>query len=82
MKTHKIVKVDWEDSCNYRGWRDREEAKEFTPSSCTSCGILIKTKKGSIGVTHSINDQADPADTMIIPRKVIKKIEVLSTFRR
>ena len=82
MKTHKIVKVEWLDSCNYRGWRDIKGAKEFEPSVCMSCGILVKAKKGCIGVTHSINDTDDIADTMVIPRKVIQKMEVVSTFRK
>ena len=82
MKTHKIVKVEWIDSSNYRGWRDIEKAKENEPSSCTSCGILVKVKKGSIGVTHSMNDVDDIADTMVIPKKAIQKMEVVSTFRK
>ena len=82
MKTHKIVKVDWVDSCNYRGWRDIDRAKESEPASCISCGILVKVKRGSIGVTHSMNDEDGIADTMVIPRKVIQKIEVVATFRK
>lgn len=81
MKTHKIVKVEWNDSCNYRGWRDMNTTKEFRPSTCMSCGILVKTKRGCIGVTHSIDSENEVADTMVIPRKVIQKMEVVSTFK-
>ena len=83
MRTHKIVKVEWEDSTNSPGWRDYNKRKDTEPSTCYSAGILVRTKRGSIGVAHSICPESkDIADTIIIPRKVIKKIEVLSTFRR
>lgn len=84
MKNHKIVKVEWEDSCNYSGWRKSPASKSYEPSSCMSCGILVKTKKGSIGVTHSVGDKDNDevADTMVISRKAIKKIEVIGKFRR
>jgi len=81
MKTHKVVKVDWIDSTNYRGWRDADNFKDAEPSHCTSCGILVKVKRGNIGVSHSTSDSADIADTIVISRKAIKKIEVLTTFR-
>jgi len=80
MRTYKIVKVDWVDSCNWRGWRDKKEAIGFTPSTCVSGGILTKTKRGSIGVAHSISEESI-GDTVVIPRKCIKGIEILTTFR-
>jgi len=81
MKTYKIVKVDWVDSANWYGWRDNKYRETNSPSKCMSCGILIKTKKGSIGVTHSIESEGDTADTMVIPRCAIRKIEVLSKVK-
>jgi len=82
MKTHKIVKIKWIDSAGYRGWRDMDKVKECEPSTCYSCGILVKTKKGSIGVTHSIAPlENDASDFQVIPKRAIKEIEVLSTFR-
>jgi len=81
MKTHKILRVDWVDSANYSGWKHRSQTKEFEPSSCITCGILTKVEKGSIGLTQSISDCDMCAEVMVIPRKVIKNIEVLSTFK-
>jgi len=59
-----------------------DKIKEYEPSKCISCGILVKVKKGSIGVTHSISDAEEVAEIMIIPRKAIQKIEVISTFKK
>jgi hypothetical protein len=80
MKTHKIVKVEWIDSAAYTGWTKHEKAREYFPEDCISCGILVKTRKGSIGVTHSIGPR-DVDSVMVIPRKVVKKIEVIGKVR-
>ena len=80
MKKHKIVKVEWEDSASYSGWTKREKTEEFDPYLCISCGILVRTKRGSIGVTHSISKQ-DVDNVMVIPRKTIKKIETIGDIR-
>lgn len=82
MRTHKVVKVEWDDSMSYRGWRDRTD--KLKGAACMSCGILVKAEKGYIGITHSIgatsNDEI--GDTMVISKKVITKFEVISTFKR
>ena len=80
MKTHKIVKVDWLDTASYNGWTKREKVKEFDLYEAISCGILVKTAKGTIGVTHSISKQ-DVDNVMVIPKKVVKKIEVLGRIK-
>jgi hypothetical protein len=82
MKTHKIVRVDWIDPANYGGWKHRSQTREFEPSECISIGILTKVKRGNIGLMQSIDDTEKCAETMVIPRKAIKRIEVLSTFKR
>lgn len=74
------MKVEWEDSTSYRGWRD--DAKELGPAKCMSCGVLVRVKKGCIGVTHSITDTEEFGGIMIIPRKAIRKMEIISTFRK
>ena len=81
MKTYKVIKVDWVDSCTASGWRDRGNLITRHPSHCVSCGIQVRTEKGSIGVTHSISDFDDATDTIIIPRKAIQKIEKITTFK-
>ena len=82
MRTYKIVKVEWVDSTASPRWRDIRAREKDAPATCYSAGILVKTKRGSMGVAHSIcPEEADAADTIIIPRKVVKKIEVLSTFK-
>jgi hypothetical protein len=80
MKTHKIVKVEWEDSASYSGWTKREKTEEFDPYACISCGILVRTNKGSIGVTHSISKQ-DVDNVMVIPKKAVKKVEVIGKIK-
>ena len=81
MKTHKIVKVEWNDSANHRGWNSLDRAKKFDLILCVSSGILVKVKKGSIGVTHTLDSEDDVAETIVISRKSIRKMEVLATFK-
>ena len=80
MKTHKIVKVEWNDSCNYRGWNKFSTAEEFDPMPCVSSGILVKVKRGNIGITHSTSNH-DVAETIVISRKSIRSIKVIDTFK-
>jgi len=80
MKTYKIVKVEWEDSVNCRGWRDLGQFRTIGCGPCVSSGILVRTQKGTVGVSHTVGEN-EIADTMIISRKAIKKIEVLGTFK-
>jgi len=82
MRTYKIVKVEWEDTCNYRGWHDRKSRKAFEALPCVSAGILVNVRTGCVGVTHSVTKGDDVGETIIIARKVIKSITVLSTFKR
>jgi len=80
VRTYKIVKIDWDDSAMHGGWRPESHAREYSPGKCVSGGILVRTKPGSVGVTHSIGESA-VCDTIVIPRKAIRSIEVLSTFK-
>lgn len=82
MRTHKVVKVEWDDSMSYGGWRGRDD--KLKGANCMSCGILVKVKKGYIGITHSMGDTCNDeiGDVMVIPRHAIKKIEVILTFKR
>jgi len=80
MKTHKIVKVDWLDCASYNGWTRREKVSELDLYEAISCGILVKSNKASIGVTHSISKQ-DVDNVIVIPKKVIKKIEVIGQIK-
>jgi len=78
-KKHQIVLVKWEDSANWRGWRNKEQLKDIKPTICYSSGILIKRTKQCIAVSHSVGD-GDTGDTMVIPRKCVKDIKIISTF--
>ena len=80
MKTHKVVRVDWLDTASYNGWTKRDKVKEFDLYEAISCGILVKSDKESIGVTHSISKQ-DVDNVIVIPKKVIRKIEVLGQIK-
>lgn len=81
MKTRKIVKVEWDDTASHRGWHDINKAKDFDPLPCVSCGILVKVKKGNIGIAQSLAECEDIGETLVISRKSIQKITVLDTFR-
>ena len=81
MRTHKIIKVEWIDTCAQRGWLKREKMQEHGELKCVSCGIQVKTKGKTIGVTASLSESDDVDDTIIIPRKVISSIETLGTFK-
>jgi len=80
MRTYKIVKVDWVDCVTTQEWRDRQLLRGRGADDCVSCGILVKTQKGTMGLTHSIGGN-DVNSTIIIPRKTIKKIETIATFK-
>ena len=81
IKTHKIVKVEWTDPANYSGWSKVTEAEDWDSMPCISSGILVKVKKGHIGITHSMDTQGKVAETMVIPRSAIRKIETIATFK-
>ena len=66
----------------YDGWSKAEKVREFDATPCVSSGILVKVKRGHVGITHSIDDQGKCAETMVIPRKAITKMEIISTFRK
>ena len=81
VKQYKIVVVKWEDSSNWRGWRTIKQCKEYLkPATCYSIWILVKRTKNCIAVTHSLGD-GDYGDIMAIPRKCVKSVEIVSTFR-
>ena len=82
MKTYKVLRVDWIDSTSHSGWNDREHLETHHCNSCISCGIQVKTEKGTLGIAHSACvENSDICDTIIIPRKAIRKIERITTFR-
>lgn len=81
MKTHKIVKVEWDDTASHRGWHDIDKAKEFDPLPCVSSGILVKAKKGNIAITQSLAKNDDIAETIVISKKSIRSVEIIGTFR-
>ena len=82
MKTYKVVKVEWEDSSTHVGWRRHSETRELDPMKCTSCGLLVKTQKGSIGISTTVAENQDKIDTVVIPRKCVKSIEQIAKIRR
>lgn len=81
MRTFTIVKVEWEDSTNWRGWRSREKRSDIKPSPCVSAGILVQRNKDVIAVSHSYGED-DFGDTIAIPRKCTKSIEVIARFKK
>ena len=81
MKTYKIVRVDWIDSMSHSGWYDGKQRENDGCASCISYGIHVKTKRGTYGVTHSVADDGELSSTIVIPRKAIKKIEIISKFK-
>lgn len=81
MKTRKIVKVEWSDIAAYHGWKDKGETNKYEPLDCVSCGILVKVKRGNIGLVQSLSETEQTGEAIVIPRKVIKKMETVATFR-
>ena len=81
MRTYKVIRIEWLDSTSHTGWSDREHLKTHHPCMCVSCGVQVKTERGSVGVTHSICENKDVCDTIIIPRKAIQKMEKITTFK-
>lgn len=67
----RMVKVDWQDSCEWSGWRD--DINIMKPSNCTTIGYLRKSYKTHIVVASSASNGGF-CSHMIIPHGCIKKI--------
>jgi len=81
MKTYKIVKVEWDDISAYTAWRNIGEVKDCTPLRCVTVGTRVKAKRGNLAVFQTISENMNVADAMIIPKKNVRKVEVIGTYR-
>ena len=82
MQTHRIAKVEWLDIASYYGWKDKDETNDYESVSCVSCGILTKVKRGHLGLAQTVSETEKRAEMLVIPRKVVTRIEIISRFRK
>lgn len=79
--SYKIVLIEWVDAVSVDSWTSiKELPDEMQP--CYTAGFLIRQNKNSYYVanTHTIHDTEEEllaSGTMIIPKKWVKRIEVL-----
>ena len=71
QKKKRIVRVDWQDSCEWNGWRD--DTKDMKPSNCTTIGFMRSDCKNHVIIASSQSDHSH-CSHMVIPRGCIKKI--------
>jgi hypothetical protein len=68
-----MIKVDWVDSCEYGGWRNREDVADMKPAPCTTIGYLMKESKTHM-VLASSTCGSSQCSHMSIPKGCIVKI--------
>ena len=80
VKKNKLVEVEWQDSCVYRGWQYTEQAKVSVPSQCRSVGYMLEKDGDRIVLALSMDDDGDSvADVMCIPMATVKKVRNVKT---
>ena len=42
---------------------------------------MVKVKKGNIGICQTFAENDDIGETLVIPRKVVRSIKVIDTFK-
>lgn len=73
MKRLTPVQVEWEDSAFTGGWR--RSYQRVTTSQCKTIGYLIEKTKRQVVVSMDVNEDGGYAETMAIPRAVVKSIK-------
>lgn len=77
MTKKPLVEVLWVDSCWMQGWKGAK-TQDFTTSSCRTVGYLTR-KKGRLIVSMSCStDTGNLSESMVIPKKCVKKVYKLS----
>lgn len=78
-KVGDVVKVTWRDHCTHgTGWRDLDDAKEYTDLECTSFGQVIRSDEGLLNIVQTISAEDQVFGVFTIVRGTIIRIEVLS----
>ena len=68
------AKVIWHDACGGKtGWLSETSAKKYTPQVCTSYGWLVNKDRNVVTLALSRHNN-EYADTLDIPRKMVKSI--------
>ena len=81
MRTYKMAKVEWEDISGYSAWRDREDMAKCRPLNCVSVGTLVKVTRGNVGLSLSISENGDGSGATVIPKKNIRNMKVIGSYR-
>ena len=80
MKKLKIVLVEWIDSESNNEWQFFKDLSQELASSHAS-GFLVQDNKEFIRLSTSIDYSTESCiGTLLIPKKCILKIKILSTF--
>jgi hypothetical protein len=72
--------IEWEDPMSCQGWLNMDCAREMTPQTQVSVGIVLRMDKDYIHLTTSTNkgmcDRC--SDLLMIPRGCVKKMRRLT----
>ena len=87
MKKEKLVIVYWLDAHCEESWQDRKDILEFGKKAFNDTnrtfGEVVEETKDYILVATSFSPTRDLiADTMMIPRKMIRKIKIINLNQR
>lgn len=78
---YKRVRISWIDIVSDPEWMSEDKAKKQTYSKCTDIGYLLHKDKHKVIIfpSYSFNDdgELEVGNITILPRSVVKKIEVL-----
>lgn len=80
MKQNQMVRVTWVDSSFHQGWKDRKK-DDVGAANCVTVGMRIASRKDTVAVALSSDEDGKTGDIMAIPRACIKKIELLTVVK-
>ena len=79
-----MIRVKWMDILSISSWEKALALQDISPMECTSLGFVINIDKEVLRMCATIGLTMDPNspllnDSMVIPRSVIRSIEILDT---
>lgn len=76
-KHNEVLKIIWDDTTSYVGWRTFANLKNTELSHCKSIGYFQHQNNNSITIAKCVVDDSDVLDCQSIHRGCIKKVKRL-----